>query len=34
VERRKVGRIVYYRLDDDHLRDLVLGAASHVAEGS
>src|SRR5665811_122497 len=32
VERRKVGRIVYYRLVDDHLRDLVLGAASHVAE--
>jgi ArsR family transcriptional regulator, lead/cadmium/zinc/bismuth-responsive transcriptional repressor len=32
VERRKVGRIVYYRLVDDHLRDLVLGAATHVAE--
>ena len=25
--------IVYYRLIDDHLRDLVLGAAIHVAEG-
>ena len=32
VERRKSGRIVYYRLVDDHLRDLVLGAATHVAE--
>ena len=34
VERRKAGRIVYYRLVDDHLRELVLGAASHVAEGT
>jgi DNA-binding transcriptional ArsR family regulator len=33
VDRRKSGRIVYYRLVDDHLRDLVLGAATHVAEG-
>lgn len=32
VERRKVGRIAYYRLVDDHLRDLVLGAATHIAE--
>lgn len=32
VERRKVGRIAYYRLVDDHLRDLVVGAATHVAE--
>jgi ArsR family transcriptional regulator len=32
IERRKDGRIVYYRLIDDHLRDLVLGAATHVAE--
>lgn len=32
VGRRKVGRIVYYRLVDEHLRDLVLGAATHVAE--
>lgn len=32
VERRKVGRVAYYRLVDDHLRDLVLGAATHVAE--
>jgi DNA-binding transcriptional ArsR family regulator len=32
VERRKAGRIVYYRLVDDHLRDLVIGAATHVAE--
>jgi ArsR family transcriptional regulator, lead/cadmium/zinc/bismuth-responsive transcriptional repressor len=33
VERRKAGRIAYYRLVDDHLRELVLGAATHVAEG-
>lgn len=32
VARRKSGRIVYYRLVDDHLRGLVLGAATHVAE--
>jgi ArsR family transcriptional regulator len=32
VERRKTGRIVYYRLVDAHLRDLVLGAATHVTE--
>jgi ArsR family transcriptional regulator, lead/cadmium/zinc/bismuth-responsive transcriptional repressor len=32
VERRKVGRIAYYRLVDAHLRDLVLGAATHAAE--
>jgi DNA-binding transcriptional ArsR family regulator len=32
VERRKDGRIAYYRLVDDHLRDLVLGAATHVSE--
>jgi DNA-binding transcriptional ArsR family regulator len=34
VERRKAGRIVYYRLVDDHLRDLVLGAVTHVSEGA
>ncbi len=34
VGRRKSGRIVYYRLVDDHLRDLVLGAATHVSEGA
>lgn len=34
VERRKVGRIVYYRLVDDHMRRLVLDAATHVAEGA
>ena len=33
VDRRKVGRIVYYRLVDDHVRRLVLDAATHVAEG-
>ena len=32
VERRKAGRIAYYHLIDDHLRELVLGAATHVAE--
>jgi DNA-binding transcriptional ArsR family regulator len=32
VEGRKAGRIVYYRLVDAHLRDLVLGAVTHVAE--
>ena len=32
VERRKAGRIVYYRLVDAHLRDLVFDAATHVAE--
>jgi len=32
VARRKVGRIAYYRLVDDHLRQLVMGAATHVAE--
>ena len=34
VTRRKVGRIAYYRLVDDHLRRLVLDAAVHVAEGA
>jgi ArsR family transcriptional regulator len=32
VERRKAGRVAYYRLVDEHLRGLVLGAAIHVAE--
>lgn len=34
VSRRKVGRIAYYRLIDEHLRRLVLDAAVHVAEGA
>ena len=34
VTRRKVGRIAYYRLVDDHLRRLVVDAAVHVAEGA
>ncbi len=34
VSRTKVGRIVYYRLVDDHLRRLILDAAVHVAEGA
>lgn len=32
AERRKAGRMAYYRLVDEHLRELVLGAAAHVAE--
>jgi DNA-binding transcriptional ArsR family regulator len=32
VSREKVGRIVFYRLVDEHLRRLVLGAAVHIAE--
>ena len=32
VARRKVGRVAYYRLVDDHVRSLILGAATHVAE--
>ena len=34
VSRRKVGRIAYYRLIDEHLRRLVLDAAVHAAEGA
>jgi DNA-binding transcriptional ArsR family regulator len=34
VSRRKVGRIAYYRLVDDHLRRFVLDAVVHVAEGA
>ena len=34
VSRRKVGRIAYYQLIDDHLRRLVLDAATHVAESA
>jgi ArsR family transcriptional regulator, lead/cadmium/zinc/bismuth-responsive transcriptional repressor len=33
VERRKDGRVAYYRLVDEHIRALVLGAATHVSEG-
>lgn len=32
VSRRKVGRIAYYRLVDDHVQRLILDAAVHVAE--
>ncbi|MHB8892204.1 MAG: ArsR/SmtB family transcription factor [Candidatus Limnocylindrales bacterium] len=32
VERRKAGRVAFYRLLDDHLRELILGAATHVGE--
>lgn len=34
VSRRKAGRIVYYRLIDDHLRGLVLDATIHASEGA
>lgn len=34
VSRRKSGRIAYYRLVDDHLRQLVIGAAAHIAEST
>ena len=33
VSRRKVGRIAYYSLTDDHMRRLVIDAAVHVSEG-
>jgi ArsR family transcriptional regulator len=33
VERRKEGRVAFYRLVDEHLRQLLLGAAAHVSEG-
>lgn len=33
VARRKVGRIVYYRLADDHVRRLLTDALVHVGEG-
>lgn len=32
VEGRRDGRIVHYRLVDDHLRHLVLDASTHIAE--
>lgn len=34
VARRKVGRIVYYRLADDHVRRLLTDAIIHVGEGA
>jgi DNA-binding transcriptional ArsR family regulator len=34
VSRRKVGRIAYYNLVDEHLRHLVLEATTHIAEGA
>lgn len=33
VSRRKVGRIAYYGLVDEHVRRLVLDAVVHVTEG-
>jgi DNA-binding transcriptional ArsR family regulator len=32
VTRNKVGRMAYYRLEDDHIRRLVLDAAAHASE--
>jgi DNA-binding transcriptional ArsR family regulator len=32
VGRRKAGRVAFYRLVDDHLRELILGAATHTTE--
>ena len=32
VTRTKVGRIAFYRLEDDHIRRLILDAAAHFAE--
>lgn len=32
VERRKAGRIAYYRLVDDHLRHLVIDGVAHAEE--
>jgi len=34
VRREKVGRIAYYRLVDEHIRQLVSLGAAHVAEGA
>ncbi len=34
VARRKAGRIVYYRLADDHVRRLLTDALVHVGEGA
>lgn len=34
VSRRKVGRMAYYRLVDNHFRRLILDAATHVAEAA
>ncbi|MBA3875871.1 MAG: transcriptional regulator [Anaerolinea sp.] len=34
VARRKVGRIVYYRLADDHVRRLLTDALVHVGEAA
>lgn len=32
VERRKVGRIVYYRLADEHIRHVLADGLQHIAE--
>lgn len=33
VERQKVGRIVYYRLTDDHVRHMLADGIRHADEG-
>ena len=32
VRNRREGKIVYYQLDDDHVRDLIRDSIKHVAE--
>jgi len=32
VRNRREGKIVYYQLDDDHVRDLIRNSIKHVAE--
>ena len=32
VRNRREGKIVYYQLDDDHVRDLINNSMKHVAE--
>jgi len=33
VERRKVGRVAYYRLADSHLRHVLADGVEHIGEG-
>lgn len=33
VERRRAGRVVYYRLADEHIRHVLADGLNHVAEG-
>ena len=34
IERRKAGRMAYFRLVNQQVRELVLGAAGHLAESA